>query len=267
MSRLPERPDLQVGILAGDGTHMRIMSALLKVRGSERLPMLISVPFGTVSTISRRWGAGMSPWRVLSTWLGHVPMVLHRQPTLSITIDDREELCGCTVGTGLIAQFFEQYESIGGGGAGTAFRIAAQSFLSSLVSSAYSRNIMKLLECRLAIDGKVIDPRQFSLIVSSVFKDVGLGIKVTYRAGRESDRVALVTSSLPAGKLGPQFWRVLTGKPLIDPQGTDCLSREWSLEFEERGPVIVDGDRFNVKSVRVRPGPTWSVLTPIKHSR
>ena len=267
VNQLPSGADIQLGILGGDGTHMRVMSSLLKIRGPERLPMLVSVPFGTVSTISRRWGTGNSPWRVLSAWLSREPMVLRRQPTLSITIDECDARCGCTVGTGLVAQFFEQYESMGGGGAGTAVRIAVLTFLSSLISSAYSRNIMKLLECNIAVDGVEIETRLFSLVVSSVFKDVGLGIRVTYRAGNELDRIALVTSSLPAGQLGPQFWRVLTGRPLVDPQGTNRLVHEWSLKFEHCGPVIIDGDRFSVASLRVRPGPVWSVLTPIRRSR
>ncbi len=262
VNQLPNRPDLEVGILGGDGTHMRVMSALLKARKPERLPVLVSVPFGTVSTISHRWGAGHSPWRILSTWLSRTPMVLRRQPTLSVVVDEHEELCGCTVGTGLVAQFFDQYESTGGG-ARTAVGIAARSFFSSLVSGPYSRRVMKPTRCRIATEGTAIGPTQFSLVVCSVFKDVGLGIKVTYRAGSESDCVALVTSSLPAGKLGPQFWRVLTGRPLRDPQGVDRMVRDWSLQFDERGPVIIDGDPFNVHSLHVRPGPTWSVLTPI----
>ncbi len=264
VSRLPDSPGLQVGILGGDGTHSRIMSSLYRVLGPSRLPLLVPIPFGTVSTISHRWSSGKSPWRILSAWLNHEPMVLRRQETLSIAIDELEACVGCTVGTGLVAQFFERYESMGARGVTTAGLIALESFFGSFVSSRFARSIMKPLECSLAIEGHEIPAKQFSLIVSSVFKDVGLGIKVTARAGNEQNRIALVTSSLPARQLGPQFWRVLTGRPLLDPQGINCLAREWSLKFDESGPIIVNGDRFNVRRLRVRPGPTWSVLTRIR---
>ena len=261
---LPDCPGLQVAILGGDGTHMRVMSSLMRVLGPSRLPQLVPIPFGTVGTISRRWGSGKSPWPVLSAWLSHEPMVLRRQETLSIMIDDAKQCIGCTVGTGLVAQFFERYESMGARGARAASNIALQSFFGSFVSSPYARSIMKPLECSIAIEENEVTPKQFSLVVSSVFKDVGLGIKVTYKAGGDLGRIALVTSSLPARRLGPQFWRVLTGRPLIDPQGINRLVREWSLKFSDSGPVIIDGDRFNVRSLRVRPGPTWSVLSLIR---
>ena len=175
--------------------------------------------------------------------------------------NDSDDYVACTVGTGLVARFFEHYESLGAPGLSSAARIAIQSFFGSFVSSSFARAIMKPLECSIAIDDHVVPPKTFSLIVSSVFKDVGLGIKVTYRAGDELGKIALVTSSLSAHKLGPQFWRVLTGRPLVDPQGINSLVSKWSLTFDESGPVIVDGDRLNVRTMRVRPGPVWSVLT------
>src|SRR5664280_709822 len=92
VTRLPERPGLQVGILGGDGTVMRVMTQLAKVFGPSRLPLIVPIPFGTMCTTSRRWGAGRSPFRTLNAWLNHEPLVLARQETLSVTINDREEL-------------------------------------------------------------------------------------------------------------------------------------------------------------------------------
>jgi hypothetical protein len=165
------------------------------------------------------------------------------------------------VGTGLVAKFFERYEALGAGGVVAAGRIAIESFLGSFVASKFSQSIMRPLDCRITVEGQQTTPKHFSLIVCSVFKDVGLGIKVTYRAGDEPDRIALVTSSLPARQLGPQFWRVFSGRALRDPLGIDRLVRDWSLQFDKSGPIIVDGERRNVHTLRVRPGPTWSVLT------
>ena len=258
---LPPGPNLEVGILGGDGTHRRVMSALHAVRGQTNLPLLVSIPFGTVNTTNRRWQGQGAPLRAFENWLDREPLILRRQRTLSITLNEDTELIGCTVGTGLVAQFFEAYETAGGGPT-TAARIAVQSFFGSFVSSKFSRTIMRPTRCRISVDGRRAEPTEFSLVVCSVFKDVGLGIKVTYRAGNAENKIALVTSSLPASKLGPQFWRVLSGRALRDPQGIDCLAREWAILFDDRGPLIIDGDRFNVKCATIRPGPVWSVLCP-----
>jgi diacylglycerol kinase family enzyme len=258
--QLPIEPNLEVGILGGDGTHMRVMTALHAVRGRERLPVLVSLPFGTVNTTNRRWYGKGRPLEALSYWLNREPLILRRQRSLSVELDGGEFIA-CTVGTGLVAQFFEAYERAGGGPAAAA-RIAIQSFFGSFISNAFSRTIMRPTECRITVDGKLIEPEHFSLVVCSVFKDVGLGIKVTYRAGNSADRIALVTSSLPASKLGPQFWRVLSGRALRDPQGVDSLVHEWSISFRDCGPLIIDGDRFDIQNARIRPGPIWSVLCP-----
>jgi hypothetical protein len=263
-SRLPREPGLEVGVLGGDGSLMRVMSCLTRVLGPEQLPLLVPVPFGTMCTTSRRWGAGTSPWRTLDAWLHRHAMILHRRETLAITADD-EELVACTVGTGLVAKFFESYEAMGAHGFTTATRIAIESFLGSFVSSRMSRRIMEMMECRLLAGGEPIPTPRFSLIVSSVFKDVGLGIQVTHQAGDLPGRVALVASGLPARRLGPQFWRVLTGRPLKDSSGVDRLVERWSLTFPERGCVIIDGDRRYAHCVAVRSGPVWSVLTRAPH--
>jgi hypothetical protein len=261
---LPRNPGLQVGVLGGDGSLMRVMSCLNQVLGPEQLPLLVPVPFGTMCTTSRRWGAGTSPWQTLDAWIYRQAMILHRRETLSISADD-EELVGCTVGTGLVTHFFERYEAMGARGFLTATRIAFESFLGSFVSSPMSRRIMQLMQCRLVADDEPISTSGFSLIVSSVFKDVGLGIQVTHQAGDLPGHVALVASGLPAHRLGPQFWRVLTGRPLKDSSGVDRLVERWSLTFPEQGCVIIDGDRRRAHSFRVRPGPVWSVLTRAPH--
>jgi diacylglycerol kinase family enzyme len=261
---LPSTPELELGILGGDGTLMRVMSCLYRVRGPDRLPVIVPVPFGTVCTTSTRWRVGRSPWRVLDAWLHHRAMILRRKRTLAITIDGCAHI-GCTVGTGLVARFFEHYEALGAHGLRTASKIAIASFFGSFVRSPLSRSIMQPTECSLFADGSAVGASPFTLIVSSVFADVGLGIKVTYRAAEDPERIALVSSSLPAQRLGPQFWRVLTGRPLIDPNGVNALVRQWALTFPTRGSVIIDGDRLPVQSLDVAPGPIWSVLTPAPH--
>jgi len=140
-----------------------------------------------------------------------------------------------------------------------------KSFLGSFVSSSFSRSIMQATECQLLADEQIVPMRHFTLIVSSVFKDVGLGIQVTYRAGDDPERIALVSSSLPARQLGPQFWRVLTGRALRDPNGVDRQVKQWKMRFSGTGSIIVDGDRCTAHSVTVQPGPVWSVLTPAPH--
>lgn|GEM_PF-3383750 len=261
VAALPSDSSLQLGILGGDGTLMRVMSCLHRIRGSDRLPVIVPIPFGTVCTTSARWGAGRSPWKNLHDWLHRPALILRRHRTLQIVVDGVEYI-GCTVGTGLVARFFEQYEARGARGLDTAAWIAVESFLGSFFAGSLARSIMQPISGRLWVDGQPCPLSEFTLVVCSVFENVGLGIRVTHRAGEDPERIALVASSLPASRLGPQFWRVLAGRCLNDPNGVDGLVEGWRLEFAAASPLIIDGDRLTAHSLEVRPGPLWSVLTP-----
>lgn len=253
-----ERPR-EVAIVGGDGTLMRSLSCLNQAYGRVQLPAILPVPLGTVCTTAARWGAYRSPWRALEHWIGRGDYCITPKPTL-LARTEQHEYIACTVGTGLVAHFFEQYEQLGTRGLAGAARIAIGSFVSSLVSGAAAQSIMRGVECQLLVDDEPSEVHRFTLVVCSVFRDVGLGIKVTYRATGATDRIALVATGLPAAQLGPQFWRVLTGRPLRDPRLIDGLVRSFTLTFPESGPVIIDGDRLTVHKLQVTPGPMWPVI-------
>ena len=105
-------------------------------------------------------------------------------------------------------------------------------------------------------------PRGFSLIAASVVRDLGLHMRLLYRAASRSDRFHLVASSLSARDLGPQLPRVLAGRRLAGDGHVDALVREAELTFTEPpGRYILDGDVFQAERVTVSPGPVLDYLS------
>ena len=56
--------------------------------------------------------------------------------------------------------------------------------------------------------------RAWSLVLASVVRDVGLGVRATYRAGESLDRFHVVASTLSPRGLATQVPRVLSGRPM-----------------------------------------------------
>lgn len=270
MSRvLDDGVDLCV-LAGGDGTFMSGVSALaatLRTR-DERWPRLGFLPMGTVGTIAKNLGERGEPEQLLARWLA-APDRVHAipRPTLALTASSaggaREEKVGFIVGTGLVARFFEVYEERGAGGIPLAGRIVARVFAESFTGGPLSKRILTPLPCELFVDGERQDSSALSLLCASVVRDLGLGMKVCYRAGEEPDRVHLVASQLAPRHLGPRAPFVMAGRSIGGPGHVDRLVESFEVVFPgDQGPYVLDGDMFRAKSVRVTAGPIIPIVGP-----
>jgi diacylglycerol kinase (ATP) len=260
-------------LAGGDGTFMSGVSALaasLKTHPDQQgWPRLGLLPMGTVGTIARNLGERGEPEELLARWLA-APDRVHAipRPTLALTArrasgDVSDERVGFIVGTGLVARFFEVYEERGAGGIPLAGRIVARVFAESFTSGPLAKRILTPLPCELRVDDERCDSSALSLLCASVVRDLGLGMKVCYRAGEEPDRVHLVASQLSPRHLGPRAPFVMAGRSIGGPGHVDRLVRSFEVIFPgEQGPYVLDGDMFRAKSFRVTAGPIIPVVGP-----
>jgi diacylglycerol kinase (ATP) len=250
----------------GDGTFMAGMTALTRAFGDD-LPMLAFLPGGTVATLSRNWGTSGEPVALLRAIIdqrrGLVTVV---RPTLRVSAElaDRiEERTGFMFGTGLVARFFELYYEAGAKGYAGAARIVARIFAESFYGGAYARRVLDPLPCLIEVEGRVLEPRAWSLVCAAVVRDLGIHMQVNYRAGEDPGRIHLVASPLSSRALGPRAPLVLAGKPIGGEGHFDDLVRDFAVRFPEPtspGPYVLDGEMLRAKIVRVRPGPRIRVV-------
>ena len=274
-------------LAGGDGTYGAGLTALRRVR--EGWPLVGLAPGGTVGTVTRslRLGtAAREPVLGVARML-HAALAgprIRRTPTLEIEHDAGKSL-GFIVGTGLVASFFELYDTAAaealargevprrssGGGNLAAARIVARVFLESFVGGPIARRVLRPLPCTVTVhdDG----PRKLpwsasSLVVASVLRDLGLGMRVTHRGAEDPSRPHVVVSGLVPRALGPRMFRVLRGVPIAGPEEThfDGLVDALEVVFPETpseprgGPWVLDGDLRRSRRLVVRAGPEVGFL-------
>ncbi|HEY8078413.1 MAG TPA: diacylglycerol kinase family protein [Labilithrix sp.] len=254
---LAEDPPDVVVLAGGDGSFMAGVTALARARALRRIAL---VPGGTVSTIARDWGFQGDPVKytrcILDAVAADSPPIV-RRPTLRVN-----ERIGFICGAGLVARFFEVYEREGAPGYAGAAKIVARVFAGSFVRSAFARRILDPAPCTIEVDGKRAPFDRVSLVCASVVRDLGLSMRLLYRAGEELDRFHVVATPLSATRLGPQLPLVLAGRPLVG-RRVDTLARSLSLRFPPgAGAYVLDGELFRADVVDVTPGPVLDVVTP-----
>jgi len=250
-------------VCGGDGTHSRVFSALA-ASGVERFPELVLPRFGTVGTIARRWSPCRSPLGLVEGALAGRSGKLAMRSTLRVRLRGEEsEVLGCTVGAGLVSRFFEVYARAERRGAGTALGMFARTFAESFLGGRAARELLEPRPLRLTIDGQLLDCSAFNLVVCSVFRDVGLGIRVTYRAPDPAPPLHLVASSLSASRLGRQGLRVFRGVPLRGRGIVDRLCQGFSVDFVPRDTLVIDGEMYSVEGAEVNAGPPLPIWSPV----
>ncbi len=259
-------PPTAVVLAGGDGSYMAGVSALATAFGPQHLPAIGLAPGGTASTVARNWGysgrhdAATYAARLLERARQRPPRTVAR-PSLRISDSTGSARVGFIVGAGLVSKFFELYDSEGARGYQGAASIVARIFASSLAGGTLARRILEPVACAIETDGLRARFDRASLVCASVVRNLGIGVKLPYRAGEETERFHFVATPLGPRLLGPQLPLVLAGRPLLGDR-VDALAARASLAFaEDRGAYVVDGELFHARDFEICAGPALRVLS------
>ena len=258
-----EAAGAKVVILAGgDGTYMAGVTALHRVFGDD-LPTMAFAPGGTVSTTARNWGLRGPLVTYARKLLGSITQGTASavtRPTLRVRDDRGGDRIGFIWGAGLVARFFEAYYGQDHAGYLGAARIVSRIFLGSPFGGELARRVLTPVPCQLTVDGERQAAAGYSLMASSVVRDLGLHMQVLYRAAEDPSRIHFVASALGAPRLGPQMPLVLAGKRLRGKDHVDALAREVTVRFPETDAYVLDGEVFPCESVTISAGPAIRVV-------
>jgi diacylglycerol kinase family enzyme len=259
-----------VVLAGGDGAYTAGVTAFVHAssRSGAPLPPFAFAPGGTVSTVARNWGlhGALAPYATrLVDAVASEHAHADERPSLRVRDDDGGDRVGFIWGAGLVARFFDAYYASPHAGYAGAARIVGRIFVGSPLAlfdiDNLAKRVLTPVACELRIDGDLQRARGYSLMASSVVRDLGLHMHVLHRAAEDPERVHFVASPLGAPKLGPQMPLVLLGKRLRGRDHVDVLAREASVRFVERDAYVLDGDVHAAREVTVRPGPKLVLLT------
>jgi len=251
-------------LAGGDGSATAGVTALVDAYAGAPLPRIGLVPGGTVSTVARNYGFRGAPEVFARRLLVRAkdeagPTAV--ASTLRVTDDDGHARVGFIFGGGLVARFFERYEADGARGYAAAARIVARIFASSFVLGPTARRVLTPVPATITLDGAPQPGRAYSLIVAATVRDLGLGMRLTYRAGEDPSRVHVVASPLGPRALGPQMPLVLLGRPLVGTHHVDALASRAIVDFAgASAPYILDGDLFHARRATIDAGPALTLV-------
>ncbi len=258
-----------VVLAGGDGSTMAGVSALARAFRGQLPPIGLALG-GTVGTIARNFSITSSAraWAdrlVSAACAGKVR--IERKATLRIRTGAEKEHVGFIFGAGLVARFFDEYYAAPEPSMPAAARIAARVFAGSFVASPLARRVLGTTECSLEIDGVPEKNREWSLVLASVVRDVGLHVRATYRAGESLDRFHVVASGLSPRALGLQVPRVVLGRPMRSTAGgdahVDVVAGSLGVLFDEPTAFVLDGELLRAREVRITTGPRLPLMVPI----
>lgn len=249
----------------GDGSFMAGVTALARAYGGLPLPKIALLPGGTVATVARNFGMRGDPVELLTRLLSSRAS-LETVPRQTLRVADvsdgrRHERVGFIFGTGLVARFFDVYYAQGARGYGGALRITSRIFVESFVNGPLARQVLDPMPCTIEVNGRRLVPDRFSLVCAAVVRDLGIGMRVSYRAGEDLKKVHLVASSLPPSSLGPRAPFVLMGRSIGGRDHFDDLVDDFVVRFAPSGPYVLDGDVLRADEVFVSAGPVIAVVT------
>ena len=255
-----------VALCGGDGSHMAGATCLADAFAQQNMPALCLAGGGNAGTVARNWNRrSLEPEQHVRAAIrvcrerGMVPFL--RRPSLRVVDATGTSRVGFIFGTGLVAAFFREFYAAGGGGYPRAGRMVARIFAGSFVGGPLARKVLSPMACRLTVDGRLHPNTAFTLIASSVVRDLGMHLLVTHRACEDPLRPHLVASRIGVRECGRQFWRILAGRGLVGEGNVDGLASEFRVEFPAgTGAYVLDGDLIDSDRVDVRAGPELRIV-------
>jgi diacylglycerol kinase family enzyme len=254
-----------VATCGGDGTNLSTITAVIRAFGARPLPSFAILRGGTVNTIAENLGIAGTPEEILARLLerlGHGAPTTVGQDLLQVNGN-----FGFLFAAAMGARFLEAY--YGGPVQGPAWAgvLATRTVASSLMTGPFARWLFSPVPLALTVDDQPVTRVQAPrLLLASTVPDVGIGMKVTWQAGRQPGRFHLLASNLPTVKMAMQLPRVLGGRPLSG--GTDraphldVLARSARIRFAQPETYTLDGDLFREREIDLRIGPRIWVARP-----
>lgn len=249
-----------VVIAGGDGSLMAGVTALSRAYGRDALPAVAPIGGGTVATIARNWGIDPVPVPTLRRLLRR-PRRSTPRSSLQVTATGEAPRIGFIVGTGLVASFFDEYYRRDAPGYQGAAKMVARIFAESFFGGPLARAVLEPMPCTLEADGEPLTPEAWSLVCAAAVPNLGIGMRVTYRAEDDPERIHLVASPLRPRQLGPRAPFVLAGRSIGGPGHVDRLVSSFAIGFPDGGRYVLDGELLEATRLQVRPGPRLRVMT------
>ena len=261
--RLHDRDVDIIAVCGGDGSFYHVVSRVVRIWGSNRIPLLLPLRGGTINNLSRTIGARR---RRPESMLAHVVKDYRQGHTHEITQRDLIAVNGTDygyiVGAGLIVNFLRLYYSGRKPGPVRAFFLLGMLGLSNIFGTSLITGVVKPFEADVVCDGERVPFRAFTMVLASTVAHIGLGVKPFYLSARKRGYFHVLAGPATPTELLGRLWRFFRGFPASLATLHDTMAREVRIDFAEPTPYTINGELLApVKSLHLSPGPRVSFIS------
>ena len=254
VERLRARGCDTLALCGGDGTTMATLTALRAAHGPAPLPRIALLRGGTVNTVAQNLGVTGRPEDILARLVARLggPGAPTERLQDTLVVEGR---CGFLFAAAMGARFLQAYYRTAVPGPASAAALAARTIGSSLVQGPLARRLFAPVPLALRADGQPLALASARLLCAATVADLGLGMRLAYRAGAEPGRFHVIASGLSTPRLALQLPRVLAGRPLRGAPHLDLTAARLEVRFERPEPYTLDGDLFEAEALAIESGP------------
>jgi diacylglycerol kinase (ATP) len=246
-----------VATCGGDGTNLLTLTELVRAYGPERMPTFAILRGGTVNTVAANLGIAGRPEVLLARLVaaarvGAVPTV--GQDLIEVN-GQHGFLCASLMGSRFLEAYYEGAQP----GPARAVLLGLRTVASSLWQGPFARSLFAPVPLELTVDEEPLGELRCRLLVASVVRDVGIGMKVTWQAGTVARRFHLIASGLSTTSMALQLPKVLAGGALAGAPHVDRLAERVRVRFAEPQGYTLDGDLFRAQELEIAIGPRVAI--------
>ncbi len=249
-----------IGVNGGDGTNHQIITRLIDVYQSERLPLVAHLRGGTMNTVSNAlYGIKGSVSNITKKLVEHYKenRPFKTKTSKVLNINGRY---GFMFGTGFVANLMDIYYEGGNPGPVKALQIIYKAIASAILSTDYVDKLFQSIIAEVIIDGKKLDFKEYSVIVSSAIRNIGLNFRAIYRAEELPDRIHVFAGKATAFEVMRRLRRLYVGHEPDFKDLTDALAKTVEIKSSVPLKYTIDGDMYMDTLIIVSPGPLVSYI-------
>ena len=263
LSRFHERKVDIIAVCGGDGSFYHVVSRVIKIWGSDTIPLLLPLRGGTINNLSRTIRARR---RRPESMLAHVVKDYRHGRTHEVTQRDLIAINGSDygyiVGAGLIVNFLRLYYSGRSPGPVRAFWLLGLLGLSNVFGTSLITGVVKPFEADVVCDGERVPFRAFTMVLASSVAHIGLGVKPFYLSARKRGYFHVLAGPATPTELLGKLYRFFRGFPASLVTLHDTMAREVRIEFAEPTSYTINGELLApVMTLELSPGPRVSFIS------
>lgn len=249
-----------VGVVGGDGTSNRAVTACRLVYGDAAIPTLAMLRGGTMNTVANACGVPRGrPEGLLRKLMAHdaAAGIIERN---TLSIGDR---VGFLFGTGVVVGFLRAYYAAGEPSPVVAARVLARAIGSTLVGGPFARAMTAPVDVRVSVDGVAWPSTRYLTVAAGTVEEIGLGFRPFYRASEAHGRLHLLGVYASPARFASELPRIHRALPMRDGAAHEALVDSATLTFDDGvARYMFDGDLVDAPGpLTLRAGPRVRIAT------